>query len=468
MQKQRRRCGFCAAVVVGLMLFVNSTGQAQQTPATPMTVGQAIDNALKNYPAVSVSQEQVNAAAAAIDLARTAYLPRIDSLAQVNRATRNNIFGLYFPQGVIPSISGPVLGTNNFGTVWGSAIGGLVTWEPFDFGLRRASISAATAARTRSEATLKRTQFDVMAAAADAYLTLAAAQEAVRAAQAGVDRAEVLVRTVRAQVDATLRPGADASRAEAELAAARTQVSRAQQATEVARAVLAQFVGVDPAQITLNAPKLLQLPPSVAGPQFDRAANPVAVEQNAAVEQAKAQLDILDKSYYPRFFTQGSAYARGTGARMDGTRLGGVNGLAPDIQNYALGFSITFPILDLPSIRAKQASQSAIVRSETARYQQVTTDLTARWNQAAAVLEGSRKVAADTPVQVSAANAAVQQASARYLSGLGNIVDVADAQRLLTQAEIDDALAILGVWRGLLGVAIAVGDVQPFVNEVGQ
>src|SRR5436190_6201639 len=467
MQKQRRRYVYSGTIVMGLMLFTNAIGQAQQTPGTPMSVGQAVESALRNYPAVTVSQEQVNSAAAAIDLARTAYLPRVDSLAQFNRATRNNVFGLLFPQGVIPTMSGPALGTNNFGTVWGSAVGTLTTWEPFDFGLRRASVSAATAAKTRSEATLKRTEFDVAAATADAYLTVAAAQETVRAAQAGVDRAEVLVRSVRALVDAQLRPGADASRADAELAAARTQVSRAQQATEVARAVLAQFVGVDPAQITLAAPKLLQLPPSPAPQQFNTAANPIAVEQNAAVEQAKAQLNILDKSYYPRFFTQGSAYARGTGAAIDGTRLGGVNGLTPDVQNYALGLSVTFSILDLPSIRAKQASQSAIVRSETARYQQITTHLTARWNQASAVLEGSRKIAADTPVQVSAANAASQQASARYQSSLGNIVDVADAQRLLTQAEIDDALARLGVWRGLLGVAIAAGDIQPFLNEAG-
>ena len=47
--------------------------------------------------------------------------------------------------------------------------------------------------------------------------------------------------------------------------------------------------------------------------------------------------------------------------------------------------------------------------------------------------------------------------------GLGNIDEVAEAQRLLTQAEIDDALARLGVWRGLLGVATAAGDLQPFL-----
>src|SRR5207248_8201799 len=148
-----------------------------------------------------------------------------------------------FPQSVIPPISGPVIGANNFGTVWGSAIGTLVTWEPFDFGLRQANVSAAGAARARSEATLKRTQFEIAAATADAYLTVAAAQETVQAAQAGVDRAEVLLRSINAQVNAQLRPGADASRAEAELAAARTQLIQARQATEVARSLVSQYVG---------------------------------------------------------------------------------------------------------------------------------------------------------------------------------------------------------------------------------
>jgi len=127
MQKQRRRCGLYVTAAVGLMLIVNSFGYAQQTAGTPMTIGQAVDSALKTYPSVFVSQELVNAAAAGIALARTAYLPRVDSLAQINRATRNNVFGLLLPQGVIPSISGPVIGSNNFGSVWGSAVGGLVT-----------------------------------------------------------------------------------------------------------------------------------------------------------------------------------------------------------------------------------------------------------------------------------------------------------------------------------------------------
>src|SRR5262245_51336814 len=121
MKKQRLRCGFSVAMAMGLIFFTNAIGEAQQAPGTPINIGQAVESALRNYPAVTVSQEQVSAAAAAIDLARTTYLPRVDSLAQVNRATRNNILGLLFPQTpiVIPPISGPVLGTNNFRNVWG-------------------------------------------------------------------------------------------------------------------------------------------------------------------------------------------------------------------------------------------------------------------------------------------------------------------------------------------------------------
>ena len=443
-------------------------GAWQAGGPSPLTLAQAVESALKNYPLVRVSAEQINAAAAGIQLARTAYLPRIDALAQANRATRNNVFGMLLPQSVIPSMSGPVIGSNNLGTAWGSAIGTLVTWEPFDFGLRGADVAVATAARTRFEASLKRTEFEVAVAAADAWLTVAVAQETVHAAQAGVDRAEVLARTINALVNAELRPGADSSRAAAELAAARTQLIQAQQATDVARATVAQFTGGEPAQVVVSAPGLLQLPPELPAQPLNVAATPAAIEQSAVVEEAQAQLRAMERSYFPRFYLQGSAYARGTSAETNGAFLGGLNGLAPSYQNYALGFTVTFPVFDLPALRARETAQAATIRSQKARADQIATDLRAQWNRAAATLQGARRIAANTPVEISAAREATGQATARYQSGLGNIDEVAEAQRLLTQAEIDDALARLGVWRGLLGIAAAAGDLQPFISEAAR
>jgi outer membrane protein TolC len=202
---------------VVLALAVMGMASAQARSAEPpesgtFTLEQTVQGALKQYPSIRVSQELINAAAAGIQLARTAYLPRVDGVAQVNRATRNNLFGMLLPQSVIPSMSGPVLGTNNGGTAWGSAVGALVSWEPFDFGLRSASVAAASATRAQAEAALKRTQFELAVTAADAYLTLIATEETIRAAQAGVDRAGTVVKIIAAQVKAELRPGADLSR----------------------------------------------------------------------------------------------------------------------------------------------------------------------------------------------------------------------------------------------------------------
>jgi outer membrane protein len=200
----------------------------------------------------------------------------------------------------------------------------------------------------------------------------------------------------------------------------------------------------------------------------DIAANPIAREQNAVVEQSRSQLKILQRSWFSRFFLQGSAYSRGTGAEINGERLGGLNGLAPNIQNYVLGFTVTFPVMEVVSIRAQEAAQSARIRGETARYDQIAIELKAQWNAADARLRGARDIAANTPIQANAARAALDQATARYQSGLGAIDEVAEAQRLLTQSEIDDTLARLGVWRALLAVAQATGDIQPFLAEASQ
>jgi outer membrane protein len=460
-----------------LPLTCSVAGLLAQPPAAPgqeltprrLTLSQAIDAALRSYPSIHVSQEQMNAAAAGIRLAQTAYLPRVDGLAQINRTTRNNVFGLLLPQSIIPNISGPVLGTNSLGSVWGSATGVLVSWQPFDFGLRHANVTTAAAARERTQATLNRTRFEVSVATADAFLTVIAARQTVAAAQAAVDSWEILRRSIHALVESQLRPGADESRVEAELAAARTQLAQAEQATDVARSTLAQFVGLDASQLDLTQGRLLdRLPPDQSIPAINAAVNPASLEQRAAVDEAQSQLKALQRTYVPQFSLQGSAYARGTGAEIDGRRLGGWNGLSPNFQNYALGFSISFAFMDLPSIHAKEAAQSATIRARQAQYDLVKTNLQAQSSAAKAALNGARRVAANTPVEVSSARTALAQAKARYQAGLAPIDDVAQAQRLLVQAQIDDALGRLSVWRALLQLETVGGDIQSFAAEASQ
>ena len=436
-------------------------------PAAPagLTIAQAVEQALKVYPSIRVTQEQMNAAAAGIRLAQTAYLPRVDGMAQINRATRNTFYGMLLPQGIIPNLAG-VAGDNG-GSVWDSGVGLLVTWQPFDFGLRAANVAVAAAERDRTQAAVNRTRLDVSSAAAEAFLTVIAAQQTAEAARAAVDSWQVLLRSIHALAAAQLRPGADESRVQAELAAAQTQLAQAEQAVEVARATLGQFLGSAPSQ--LDAGKLVdRLPGDRPETPLDAARNPLAIEQNAAVAEAQSKLKAFDRSYYPQFLIQGLASARGTGLVTNGERLGGFNGLAPNIQNYGLGLTVTFPAMDRFARREEEAAAAANIRAGQAQSSVIAAQLGARFNAALAQLAGARRVASNTPVEVSSASTALEQATARYRAGLAPIDDVAQAERLLAQARIDDALARLGAWRARLGVEAARGDIQPFLTEATQ
>ena len=455
-------------IALAALLAGGAVSDAQE-PAHPaaLTLPKAIEAALNNYPSIRVTQEQMNAAAAGIRLAQTAYLPRIDTLAQVNRATRNTFYGLLLPQSIIPGVDG--VKADNLGSVWDSGLGILVSWQPFDFGLRRANVASATAANERAQAAVNRTRYDVSVATADAFLTVVAAEQVAKAAQASVESWQTLLKNIHALVASELRPGADESRLQAEMALAQTQLAQAEQAIAVARSNVAQFTGVSSAELRLEPGKMIaDLPPDRAEPALDASANPLAMEQNAAIAEQQRRLDALDRTYYPQFSVQGLAAVRGTGLETDGGRLGGANGLAPTTQNYSVGLTVTFPVMDRFALREQAAEQSANVRAQQAQYQVITTTLAAKFNAALATLAGARRVAANTPVSRAAARTALDQATARYRSGLAPIDDVAQAQRVLVQAEIDDALARLGVWRALLELNAARGDIQPFLQEASQ
>ena len=450
---------------LSLALCAGALWGQQTSSAAGLTVAQAVEEALRAYPSIRVTQEQMNAAAAGIRLAQTAYLPRVDGLAQINRATRNSFYGMMLPQGVIPNLAG-VAGDNS-GSVWDSGVGLLVTWQPFDFGLRAANVAIAEAERGRTQAALNRTRLDVSTAAADAFLTVIAAQQTAEAARAAAESWQVLLRSIHALTAAQLRPGADESRVQAELAAAQTQLAQAEQAVEVARATLGQFLGAAPPQ--LDSGKLVdRLPGERTETPLDAARNPLAIEQNAAVAETQQRLKALDRSYYPQFLLQGLASARGTGLLTNGERLGGLNGLAPNIWNYGLGLTVTFPAMDRLAVREQEAAAAANVRAGQAQSSVIALQLEAQFNAAQARLAGARRVAANTPPQVAYAQTALEQATARYRAGLDPIDGVAQAERLLAQSRIDNSLARLGVWRARLAVEATRGDIQPFLTEASQ
>jgi outer membrane protein len=444
--------------------FAHPVGAQQLHPSFPITFQQAIQYAIDHYPAIRASMARISAQESGVDLAQTSYLPRLDTSLQINRATRNNVAGLLLPGTSIPSISGPVSDLTSSSSIWGSAGGLWLSWEAFDFGQRGASVDLARVLVTRATANAALTRLDVGVRAADAFLRLAAAQETVRAARANVERQEVFANSVAVLVKNQLRAGADDSRAQAELALARIQLIQAEQAEHVSRAHLAQWLGVVPLDVQIAGAPLVATPPPPPPAIPAVATHPLAEMQMATVESSRAIQHVLGRSYFPRVNFQTAYSLRGTGATATGALLGGAEGLDFATPNWAVGVAATFPIFDWFSLRDRTRIEAHNERAERASYDRVVQELSSQAEQARAEMDGAGRVAETTPIQLASARVLEQQSRARYDAGLATIIEVADSQRLLLQAEVGDAVARLGVWRALVADAAAKGDISELLK----
>ena len=465
-----RRRAWILTLAVALGVPAAASAQTPATSQTPppqvFTLDQALQYAVNHYPTVRSALEQINVSTANVDVAKAAYLPRLDSLWQSNRGTANNIFGQVLPQSVIPAMSGPVLSSASAGSVWGSATGALFSWEPFDFGLRQATVVSAESAVIRARAGEALTRLDVQTAVGTAFLSIAGAQRAVAALQADVDRRDLLSRAVHTLVDNQLRPGAEASRSDAERAAAQTRLIQAQQAVTLGQISLARVLGVTTGLVTIDLTTLADRLPgdATAAPP---PTHPLVQVRQAAVDAVRAQESVLSRTDFPRVYFQSSVFARGSGASANGQLDGGLAGLGLDRTNWAAGVQVVFPnAFDFTSLRARKAAFAASARAETALYEEALLTVTSQQQAAAAMVQAARAVAANTPVQLAAARQTESQARARYDAGLASIVEVADAQSLLAQAEVQDQLARIDIWRALLAQASAQGTLTPFLSLV--
>lgn len=439
---------------------------AGRPPSSALTLDAALRYALDHYPTVRAALEEVNASSAGVDVARASFLPRLDAVWQTNRATVNNVTGLLLPQSVVSSISGPPLASLSSQSVWGTAAGALLSWEPVDFGLRRATVASAEAAVARARAEETLTRLDVQGAVGGAFLAVAVTQRAVVAAQADVDRRGVLARVARTLADNQLRPGAEASRADAERAAASTRLAQARHGLAVAQATLQRVLGAGGGTVEVNADALLSVPPS-ARAGVAAAPHPLTQARQAALDEARAREHALAKTFVPRLFVQSSVFARGSGADFNGVVHGGADGLGLERPNWAAGVQVVFPnLFEVSSVRARRMAAASASRAQSARVDEASLIVASQREASAALVDAARAVALETPTQVAAARQAEAQARARYEAGLGSIVEVAEAQNLLAQADVQDQVARVDVWRALLAEAVAQGSLESFLSLI--
>ncbi len=454
----------CAGLIAVLSAVPKATAQGQPAAPRTVTIEQAIEYALQNYPAVRASLEELSAARAQIALARTSYLPQLNGVYQDSRATQNQVDGIWLPTSMNPAVEGPVQPSSGQ-SFWGSQAAALFSWEPIDFGLRSARVGRARSAEDRSKADFALTRLQVATAVGNYFLLTAASEQATAAAQANVERWRVFAQSTHTLVDNQLRPGVDASRADAELARATVRLYQCRQEERTARDTLAALMGAAGSEIQTDSALLLDHAPSGSMPELAASEHPLAREQMAAVQQIQADEKVLRHANDPRLFLQAEAFGRGSEVPNTGSIIGNWNGLAPARGNWITGISILFPdVFGFKALSAQKQISKAEEQSQKAHYDQVIQDVTGQIQAARDQSKLAVLIAGETPLELDAARESETQSRDRYDASLATFVEVADAENLLAQAEVDNAVARLNVWHALFTLANAQGDLESFLQ----
>jgi outer membrane protein TolC len=445
-----------------LLVLLSSAAYADERGLGALTLDQAVDFAIAHHPALQADAATEEARRAQVAVGRAGYLPWVDASLQLNVGTGNVLRGALVYTPGIPQVSGPPTGRSFTDASFGSLIGIGAHWDALGLIQKMAQVDAALADAEQAHATVEARRLAVAFAAADQFLDVIARAETVRSARASVARARVFDIIVEALTKQALRPGADASRTKAELALAATQLIRAEQAEAVSRTELAGALGVAGTRVEV-IPGSLLAPPSPTAAET-RAKHPLVVEAEAVERAARARKRAVELAYLPRLDLFAALWVRGSGLGSPVLGPSTARGIVPDTPNWLTGLVVSWPPVEVVTVRARARVEAAQVRVADARRRAVMQAVQTQIDAAHEILVAARKEADNTPIALDAARAAEAQATARYRAGLATVVEVAEAQRLLAQAEIDDAVARLNVRRAELLLARAIGDLGPFLE----
>lgn len=443
--------------------------QEPAVPSAPFTLYGAVTYAEKNYPRILQSYARMQAARKQVTVQKIKeYNPYSLMSYQQVVATHNKLTQIIFSSPVLPPNPGPGFNNVDMKPQYFSGSGFIFDWAPIDFGLHKARIQEAKAGWKLAQANYAVTQLDVAVQAASTYLIAVVTQEQVKAAEANVQRFQEFARMVHSLVDADLRPGADASLADAQLANAQNDLIRARLQKELAVAEFANSVGlggqkvsIDPSQIDVQSePADLQLMP----PAFE--SHPFALQGRASILLDATRRRVLDKEYYPVFRWLGGMNFRGSSLSVKGgEQTRNAQGFATAVPNWNVGLVCDFNFMDILRIQAEKKVVNQNIIADRHGYNLILQNLRTQDVQSRARVKAAVQLATNMPVQVQAALTAARQAQARYEAGLTTVAQVAEANQVLADSRVKEAVAKIGVWQALLTVAAVHGELKPFLDE---
>jgi outer membrane protein TolC len=151
----------------------------------------------------------------------------------------------------------------------------------------------------------------------------------------------------------------------------------------------------------------------------------------------------------PNLFASAGLSGRAGGAAPSSTTTGGVpygDGWLPDVANWHVGVVLQWNVFDA-TILARRSASAAREEAAQADLELVRRYVSLDTERAWLDLDAAMQAVPRLEQSVAAARANQAQAEARFRAGLGTIIELTDAETLLTRAELELAVGTFDVAR---------------------
>lgn len=437
-------------------------GDAEREPMAtmiegkPLPLSDAVELALQNHPAIRNAELQTQAAETRVGQAKADYYPQIQGWLQYLRATENgsptsvySIPGLARVGGSTPDGVGALDSFNNY-------IAAVVLRQLiWDFGRTQGQVEAQKAftelAKVNEELVRQTVAFGVMRAYYDVWAaraTVALAQENEKTALAILELAEAAHR-------AGLKPESESARARAAVASAKVAIIRAEAQLDVARAGVANAVGIPQGNYE---PTGYAFSPGAIQDEDELIEQAMASRPELAIiEKQKDGLEGTRKAVrgqqLPRFDAIVGVNTRGqflTGSGQDPFNR----------FNAHAGIVLNVPMFQGMRVRKQKQEIDAQLAAADQRSEGVRQAVILEIRRAMANVKAADAAAEASEQGVEAARKAVEILEGRYPEGLTKLVELTDAQRAYIDARAQQVRATYDRFLARAALSIAIGQPQ--------
>lgn len=419
-------------------------------PTRTMTLAEALAYAHAHQPSIHAALSRVAARTAQAEIPSGQWMPTVGVTAQIFGMTANNTTATYAqtPFMDLPRIGATqATSSGSWGPYPSTLVGAGLTQEVFDFGRIAAQRAAADGLVDVEKERADQVRLDIDFGVEESYFAVFAAKGIVSASEQAYERSRVHRDFAKRGVDAGLRSPIELTRAEADLDRFDVDRIRAKGGLAVAQSVLAAAIGSPDVAVDAGGtpPTAAEMPALDEALRLAVARNPKIVEMLVQLKAAEEQTRAVGAELRPDVSFTATASGRAGGAPPSSngpTPAGG--GWVPDVPNWDVGLVLTWPLFD----GVIAARRNAAKVSEHIWHDEIDA---AREAQLAAVRQSFVEVQTERSALVALQNAVVaaranyEQADAHFRAGIGTAVELADAEAVRTDADIQLAIGEFNV-----------------------